>query len=252
MSCVVAYKWASNPQDASVGADGVVDWSRAKPSLSVYDAVAIEFGRRFADQTGSELIGVSVGTSAVATSLARKAAASRGLDRVYLVSDDDVANWNATQVGRALARLVERAGEVDLVVTGDASADEGAKLMPTLIAGALGWPCFEEVEQVERTEGGLRLRQSDGGTRTIELPGPAVVSVTTDAATPRVPGMRDILAAAKKPVDVVDLTLEPMTAGHATAVTRRRPEAASREAQVFDGGDAVDRLVAALQAQKVL
>ncbi|MEP7036543.1 MAG: electron transfer flavoprotein beta subunit/FixA family protein, partial [Actinomycetota bacterium] len=30
MKIVVAYKWAPNPQDASVGADGVVDWSRAK------------------------------------------------------------------------------------------------------------------------------------------------------------------------------------------------------------------------------
>ena len=42
MTIVVAYKWAANPQDASVGADGTVDWSRAKAGVSEYDPVAIE------------------------------------------------------------------------------------------------------------------------------------------------------------------------------------------------------------------
>ena len=42
MTVVVAYKWAANPQDASVGADGAVDWSRARAALSEYDPIAAQ------------------------------------------------------------------------------------------------------------------------------------------------------------------------------------------------------------------
>ena len=52
MTVVVAYKYAANPQDASVGADGVVDWSRAKSAVSEYDPVAIQLGRNLADAVG--------------------------------------------------------------------------------------------------------------------------------------------------------------------------------------------------------
>jgi electron transfer flavoprotein beta subunit len=37
MRIVVAYKWTRDPAEATVRADGTVDWSRAKPGLSAYD-----------------------------------------------------------------------------------------------------------------------------------------------------------------------------------------------------------------------
>ena len=61
MRIVVAYKWTCDPEEATVRADGTVDWSRAKPGLSAYDPVAIELARQFADAAGAELIGVTVG-----------------------------------------------------------------------------------------------------------------------------------------------------------------------------------------------
>jgi electron transfer flavoprotein beta subunit len=39
MKIVVAYKWTRDPEEARAGADGTVDWSRAKPGLSAYDPV---------------------------------------------------------------------------------------------------------------------------------------------------------------------------------------------------------------------
>ena len=57
MSIVVAYKYAANPQDTTVGSDGVVDWSRAKAAVSEYDPVAIQVARTVADAKGEELVG---------------------------------------------------------------------------------------------------------------------------------------------------------------------------------------------------
>ena len=82
MKIVVAYKWAPNPQDLEVRADGTVDASRGKPTVSEYDPVAFELARRLADETGGEVVGLTVGAAAIDTPLARKAALSRGLDRL--------------------------------------------------------------------------------------------------------------------------------------------------------------------------
>ena len=87
MKIVVAYKWTRDPEEASVGADGTVDWSRAKPGLSAYDPVAIELARRLAEATGAELIGVTAGDTGVGAAIAAKAALSRGLDRTVIIED---------------------------------------------------------------------------------------------------------------------------------------------------------------------
>ena len=50
MRIVVAYKWTSDPEEATARPDGTVDWSRAKPGLSTYDPVAIELARQLAER----------------------------------------------------------------------------------------------------------------------------------------------------------------------------------------------------------
>ena len=65
MRIVVAYKWTCDPEEATVRADGTVDWSRAKPGLSTYDPVAMELARQLAEAAGAELIGVTAGGKGV-------------------------------------------------------------------------------------------------------------------------------------------------------------------------------------------
>lgn len=116
VSIVVAYKYAPNPQDTKVLADGAIDWSRAKAAVSESDPVAMEMGRRIATAVGTELVGISVGNAQIASPIARKNAMSRGFDRGILLADDVVADWSATQVGAALAELVKKVGDVSLAI----------------------------------------------------------------------------------------------------------------------------------------
>lgn len=258
MKIVVAYKWAPNPQDATVGTDGVVDWSRAKAAVSEYDPVAAELGRRLADATGAELVGVSVGTADVAGAMAKKAALSRGFDRIVVVADDELAAAGATRTGALLAELVARIGDIDLVLTGDSSVDVGAGLVPAVLAGALGWPMLANVTSIEGTAGDLTIeRAHEGGSQVLALSGPAVLAVATDAAQPRVPGMKDILAAGKKPAEVVALAeLTPAVAPAEIAVrATAKPRLKARKGQVIDGADAAAAaaaLVAALRADNAI
>jgi electron transfer flavoprotein beta subunit len=256
VTIVVAYKWAANPQDAQVGADGTVDLSRAKPAISEYDPVAIETGRRLADATGVQLVGLSVGGPDVASSLARKASLSRGLDRLVVVSDAALTGARAATTAAVLADRVRTIDGADLVLTGDGSVDEGAHLVPAVLAGRLGWPVLAEVTSVERTgDGRLRVTRSVGaGTEVLEVDGPAVLSMASDAVVPRVPGMKDILGAGKKPVDEVAGTL-PGDVAEPRVVARERPALAERKGRLIVGTDpaaAAAELVAALRADGVL
>ncbi|WP_182050319.1 electron transfer flavoprotein subunit beta/FixA family protein [Changpingibacter yushuensis] len=251
MTVVVAYKYAANPQDASVGADGVVDWSRAKAAVSEYDPVAVQLARTVAGD--SEVVGISVGTAAIASSMAKKSAMSKGLDRGVVVADDATQGWNATQTAAALAGLVGRIDGADLLVTGDSSIDDGARMMSALTAGFLGWPCFQEVTAVEKTADGYALTQAiTGGTRTISVTGPVVVAATSDAVPVKVPSMKEILAAGKKPVEVVSVEdVAPVEIG-VTVTGRSKPAPKARKNQVFTGESAVADLVAALRTNGIL
>jgi electron transfer flavoprotein beta subunit len=240
MRIVVAHKWAANPSDAAARPDGTVDWSRAKEAVSEYDPVAIEIGRRLADQLGAELIGLSVGGEAVGARMAVKAAAARGLDRLVLVADPALAGAPPERTAAVLAAAVRQIGDVDLVLTGDASVDVGARITHALLAGFLGWPALGEVESPAVDDGAATVSRTVAtGAQTLSCPLPAVLAVAAGAAVPRVPGMRDILAADKKPVERLDLAaLDVPPAVGAVEITGRAPAAPPARLRTVLEGDA--------------
>lgn len=253
MTVVVAYKYAANPQDASVGSDGVVNWSRAKANVSEYDPVAIQLGRNLANATESQLVGVSVGGASIGSSMAKKNALSKGLDSAVILADDATTGWNATLTAAALVELVRTVENPQIVITGDSSIDDGSRITSALIAGYLGWPCFQEVLDVQRTQAGHAITQAvPGGVRTVEVTGPVVVAATSDAVEVKAASMKEILAAGKKPstdATLADLTV-PTVALEITA--RTKPADKDRKKQIFTGDDAAEQLVAALRADGVL
>lgn len=251
MKIVVVYKWAANPQDAGVAANGAVDWSRAKYGVSEDDPVAIELARQLADAAGAELIGVSVGDKQVASPMAKKAALSRGLDKLVLVSDDALAGSDPVTFGLVLADVIKNIGDVDLVVGGDSSIDVGSQIVPAVIAGALGWPTVSQVTRVSGTAGDLTLERNDaGGSQVLKATGPVVLSAAADAVTPRVPGMKDILAAGKKPTEVVGHRA-PALAASIEVTGQSKPQLKARTGQLLDTSDpaaVAAQLVEALKA----
>ena len=261
MRIVVAYKWTSDPEEAAVRADGTVDWSRAKPGLSAYDPVAIELARHLADAAGAELIGMTAGGKGVAVPIASKAALSRGLDRVVIIEDESLAEAGRSELAAVLAEVIRQIGDVDLVVTGDSSVDVAAKMVPTVLAGELGWPAVAEVTAVSGTgvqAGALHVERAiPGGVQVLEVSGPAVLAASADAAVPRVPGMKEVLAAAKKPVELLELAALKVPPGNAvmTVTGRSRPERKARKGQFIDTTDpaaAAAELVTALRGAGAL
>jgi len=258
MRIVVAYKWTCDPEEATVRADGTVDWSRAKPGISTYDPVAMELARGLAQAAGAELIGVTAGGKGVGAAIASKAALSRGLDRVVIIEDESLADAGRAELAAVLAEAVRHIGDVDLVITGDSSVDVAAKMVPTVLAGRLGWPAVAEVTAATSQDGQLRVERAiPGGTQVLEISGPAVLAAAADAAVPHVPGMKDLLAAGKKPVEQLDLAALNVPAGSAvvTVTGRSRPDRKARKGQLIDATDpaaAAAELVSALHGAGAL
>ncbi|MDR0283323.1 MAG: electron transfer flavoprotein beta subunit/FixA family protein [Propionibacteriaceae bacterium] len=203
MKIVVAYQWAPDPQEATVGESGTVDFSRAKPAMSDYDATAIEVGRAVASAAGASLVGVTVGGASVAQPVATKAALSRGLDEVVVVSDPAFESAGTLPVATVLAQVVQGLGDVALVIAGDTSIDNGARLLPPVLGALLGWPVLTDVQTLQFDgTAATAARTLPEGVQTLSLTGPAVIAVSADSAKPKAPGMKDVLAAGKKPVTV--------------------------------------------------
>jgi electron transfer flavoprotein beta subunit len=189
---------------------------------------------------GAELIGVTAGGRGVATPIASKAALGRGLDRVVIVEDGSLADAGRSELAAVLAEVIRHVGDVDLVVTGDSSVDVAAKMVPTVLAGELGWPAVAEVTSITGQAGALRVERAiPGGVQVLEIAGPAVLAAAADAAVPRVPGMKDLLAAGKKPVELLELAALKVPPQNAvmTVTGRALPERKARQGQLIDTVD---------------
>ena len=80
------------------------------------------------------------------------------------------------------------------------------------------------------------------------MPLPAVVSVAPDIALPRIPGMKDILAAGKKPMNVAGA--EGSYASALETVSCLAPQQADRKQEILEASadGAVAQFAAALNA----
>ena len=100
------------------------------------------------------------------------------------------------------------------------------------LAGQLGWLGLNAVSSVSASDGGYAVeRDVPSGTVSMVVTGPAVLATTADAVLPRVPGMKDILGAAKKPVEVLSLDALDVPSAQVTLTTlsTSRPAAGSRQ-----------------------
>lgn len=249
---LVGYQWAPSAQDTVVTPDGRIDVSRAPAGLSEADQVAIEFARGLAEAAGARLVAIGVGPDAVSSGLAVKAVASRGPDEVVVVTD---AAPSTTSVAHALVAQAAAVDELVAIVLGDASADHGTRMVPALVAGLLGRPLLADVRSVSLGDPATVVAKFAGGTQTLQIAGsPLVLSVAADAVTPRVPGMRDILAAAKKPLRVVEPPARLVGATLATVSVApiRPPSRGGRVIEADTPAQAADQLLSELSQAGVL
>ena len=137
----------------------------------------------------------------------------------------------------------------DVIVCGDGSADNYAQQVDVQLAHRLGAPVATAAVEIVPVDAALRARRRlEDVVETVELPMPCVVSVLPDIALPRIPGMKDILAAGKKPMRVEGAPAAPETA--AEIIDIKAPEAEERKLEVKSASDdgAIEAFAAAIKS----
>jgi electron transfer flavoprotein beta subunit len=233
MRIVACIKAAPDDADITVGPDRSLDFSRAQWKVGSYDLNAIEAARRLADAVGGEVIGLTVGGDELANTKLRKDALSRGLDSLVIVPGSPDAD--SFQTASALASALGELG-CDLVVLGAGSSDRYAQQVGNQLGALLGVPTLNYVNGI--TANGERLRVErllEDAEQVVEVSLPAVVSVTSGINVPRIAGMKDILAAGKKPVTEASAA---MPAASTRVVSLLAPEQVDRRRTVVEGDPA--------------
>jgi electron transfer flavoprotein beta subunit len=227
--------------------------------LDESDSFGVEMALQLVDKAGGgEVTLVSMAPNNEVSGL--RTALAMGAHKAILVSDESLAGTDALGTAKVLARAVERAGDVDLVLAATESTDGYTGTLPPQVAERLGWPALTYARKVDIGDGKVTIeRQTEAGYDVVDASLPAVVSVTAGVVEPRYPSFKGIMAAKNKPVDQVtvsDLGLSPDEVGWTGArqeITKVEP-APERKAgeKIEDDGEAFQRIVQFLDNLKLI
>ncbi|MEU8977246.1 electron transfer flavoprotein subunit beta/FixA family protein [Streptomyces sp. NPDC048309] len=238
--------------------DLTVDRDDVDGLLSELDEYAVEQALQIAeDADDAEITVLTVGPEDAKDALRK--ALSMGADKAIHVEDDDLHGTDAIGTSLVLAKAIEKAG-YDLVISGMASTDGTAGIVPALLAERLGVPQVTLLSEVSVADGVVKgRRDGDTASEQLEASLPAVVSVTDQSGEARYPSFKGIMAAKKKPVeswDLEDLEIEADEVGLEGAWTKV-DSAAERPARtagtiVKDEGEGGKQLAEFLAGQKFI
>jgi electron transfer flavoprotein beta subunit len=234
----------------AITADGTrVDETGLKYDVNDFDLWAVEAALQLKEKHGNvgEVVAISLGPDAVQEQI-RKVLAM-GADRgIHLKADTSPADGLA--VARALAAELQGGG-YDLVLFGRIAIDTMNQMTGPMVAELLDLPCVTNVFRLEIANGrGRAERVLEGASEVVEFPLPALLTIDDGLNKERLPSLKGIMAAKKKPLDV-----KPAQLGEARVTVRRMalpPERAAGRI-VGENADAVPELVRLLQTEaKVL
>jgi len=213
--------------------------------LNEPDQYALEEALRLKEKHGGEVVVVSAGPARAAQVI--REALARGADRAIHVESDTLATADAAVVAEALAAAI-RDEQVDLVLTGLQSDDQGFGQVGVVLAETLGMPHATIIMEVQKTDAGLKVkRELEGGWfQWVSLPLPALLTIQSGINQLRYATLKGIMAAKKK-----EIRKAPGAAAGATLqrVLRVYPPDKAKKTQMIEGSaaDAAKTLVARLR-----
>ncbi len=202
--------------------------------LNPFDTYAIEEGVRIREKFGGEVIAISMGPEKAIEVL--REALSLGVDKAILLSDKEFAGSDTWATSYALAKAIEKIGDVDLVICGKQAIDGDTAQVGPGIAAHLGWVQATYVMKVEDIQdGSIKVRRMrEDGYDICEMNFPAVITVLKDINTPRIPSLKRRLAARQaqipvwKPADIGADTDKIGLDGSPTRVVKTAPPPAKK------------------------
>ncbi|MEO5701653.1 MAG: electron transfer flavoprotein subunit beta/FixA family protein [Casimicrobiaceae bacterium] len=177
-----------------------VDTTNVKMSMNPFDEIAVEEAVRLKEKgIVTEILAVSCGTKASQETL--RTALALGADRAILV--ETAVELQPLGVAKLLKALVDKETP-PLVILGKQAIDDDANQTGQMLAALLGWSQATFASKVDIADGRATVkREIDGGSETLEMALPAVVTTDLRLNEPRYATLPNIMKAKKKPLETI-------------------------------------------------
>ena len=217
-----------------------VDVKLAKMAMNPFDEIAIEKAVTLREAgVADEVVAVTVGPLKAVDTL--RVAMAIGADRAVHVRTDE--SLEPLAVAKVLRAVVERE-KPDLVLLGKQAIDDDANQTGQMLSALCDMPLATFANEIV-LEGGrwVVTRETDGGTQTVSLATPAVVTADLRLAEPRYVTLPAMGKARKKPVEDIELAgLGIDTAPRIRILGVEEPPARKAGVMVSGVDELVDRL----------
>ena len=203
MNIIVCVKQVPDPETPpssfkiDPAANRVVPAAGVPPVISPFDEHAVEAALKIKDAKGAKVTVISMGKDLVMDVM--KKPLSMGADELILLQDDAFEGGDSFTTAYALSTAIKKIGAFDLILCGRQAADWDAGQVGLGIAELLGIPSVAPVKKVEVLDGKVKVeRVVPDGYEVIEVPTPALLTISNELGEPRYATMKGIMAAARK------------------------------------------------------
>ena len=174
-----------------------VDLAGVKMSMNPFDEIAVEEALRLKEAgVATEIVAVSIGPQGATETL--RNALALGADRGILVKTD--AAIEPLAVAKILKKVVADE-QPQLVILGKQAIDDDCNQTGQMLAALLGWGQGTFASKVLVSGDSVEVtREVDGGSQTVALKLPAVVTTDLRLNEPRYASLPNIMKAKKKPI----------------------------------------------------
>ncbi|MCG1036048.1 electron transfer flavoprotein subunit beta/FixA family protein [Polaribacter sargassicola] len=204
--------------------------------INPYDEFCLTRAMWFKEKQGASVTVVNVGGAETEPTL-RKALAI-GADKAIRINANPTDSF---QVASELSEVVKK-GEFDLVLTGKESADYNGQMVPGMLSALTNFNFINGCVGIEIEGTNVSAtREIDGGNETLSSSLPIVIGGQkgiVEEKDLRIPNMRGIMMARKKPLEVV----EPIGSTSATNIQSFEKPAPKGAVKLIDSNN-VDELI---------
>src|SRR5437763_8330789 len=210
------------------------------------DAYALEAGLQLKEKHGGEVVVLCAGPARAAQTI--REALAKGADRAIHIEEDDLAAFDPLSTAKLLAAAL-KSESPDLVLTGLQSDDLGYGQTGVILAELLGMPHGTIIMEVEKQDGGIRVKREleNGWFQHVEMPLPALLTIQSGISKLRYATLMGIKKAKSK--EIKRLTAGDLGGAGKASITLDRiyvPERTKRT-QLFEGAGAATQLVEKLK-----
>jgi electron transfer flavoprotein beta subunit len=207
LNILVCVKFVPDPNQLQADANGHPDLARAPFRISTFDENAIEAALQLCAPNGGRVFGVSVIAGQMPPRDVLLRALAMGLEALYLVNDKVGLAADPYRLAVALAAATraildaEKIPSWDLLVCGEASADQYNAQVGPRLAVALDLPAITYATHLEVQRGRLIANRAvEERSETLETNLPALVTVGTEINQARMPTVLQVMGAGRKPI----------------------------------------------------